>query len=150
MPSRLSNLPKFVDTGKGWLGRLRVRAFAWSLGIALATVAVIIFTTVSWVPVVGVAVAACVVTLNNIGQRLSKPTCYGCGKDLTGLVGGPSGIPCPNCGSLYQRNRLSRDQFEPTIASTSASASASAQTAQAAEPSARTSEKSRDKSSDLT
>jgi hypothetical protein len=114
MGKRLPKLPELMDTGRGWLGRLRLRAFTWVLGIGIATAAVILFTPISWVPAVGVAVAAAVVTMSKIADRLDKPTCYACGHDLQNQPDGEHGIRCPSCGGLHQgRRRLATGDVDP-------------------------------------
>lgn len=95
-------LLKLVDGRASWLGMLRLRAFAWLLAIGLAAVATLMLTTVSWVPVIGVAVAMAVVSLNTIASKLNRATCFSCGKDLSTLPLGPAGIACPRCGALHQ------------------------------------------------
>jgi predicted RNA-binding Zn-ribbon protein involved in translation (DUF1610 family) len=104
LPPTLANL---VDTGKGWLGHIRVRAMAWVLGIVLATAAVIMWTPVGWIPAVGVAAVAAVMTVSRLGHQLVKPVCYSCGHDLTGVADNEHGILCPTCGALHQGRRMS-------------------------------------------
>jgi hypothetical protein len=99
-------LEHLVDTGRGYFGRVRVKAFSLVLGIALAAAAVILWTPIGWVPVVGVAVAAAVVAVSSVAHRLTEPTCYQCGRNLSGLTGGEHGILCPGCGSLHQGRRM--------------------------------------------
>ena len=91
-----------VDTGRAWISSLRLRALIWVVGIALATTAAILLTSASWVPVVGVAIAAAAVSINKVAAKLSKPVCWGCGHDLTGVPVGEHGGLCPNCGSVHQ------------------------------------------------
>lgn len=93
---------QLVDTGHAWISGIRWRALAWVLGIALATTATVIFTGISVLPVIGVAAAAAVVSINRIAIRLNKPVCLGCGHDMTGQPIGPAGAACPACGSLHQ------------------------------------------------
>jgi hypothetical protein len=110
---KLPSIPQVVETGRSYLGKLRLRALGWSVGIALAAAAVIVWTPIGWVPAVSVAVAAAVVTLSRMATNLDKPTCYACGADLSGSPDGPQGIACPTCGSLHQgRRRLASDQFD--------------------------------------
>ncbi|MFT3684782.1 MAG: hypothetical protein QM783_07590 [Phycisphaerales bacterium] len=99
-------LEHLVDTGRGYFGRVRVKAFSWVLGIALAAAAVILWTGIGWVPVVGVAAVAAVVAVSRIGHRLTEPICYQCGRNLSGLSDGEHGIVCPGCGSLHQGRRM--------------------------------------------
>ncbi len=91
-----------VDTGAAFLSRVRVRAVLWIVGIGLCTWAAILLAGLSWVPVVGVAVAAAAATINKVAHRLDKPVCHGCGHDMRGEPLGPAGAVCPTCGSLHQ------------------------------------------------
>lgn len=95
-----------VDTGRGYFGRVRVKAFSLVAGIGLAAAAVLLWTSLAWVPVVGVAVVAAVVAVNRVGHRLTTPVCYNCGKDLAGMADGEHGIVCPGCGALHQGRRM--------------------------------------------
>jgi DNA-directed RNA polymerase subunit RPC12/RpoP len=95
-----------VDTGRGYFGRVRVRVFSLVLGIGLAATALVLWTPLGWVPVVGVAVAAAVVAVHRAGHRLIEPVCYHCGKELKGLPDGEHGILCPGCGALHQGRRM--------------------------------------------
>jgi len=95
-------LALLVDTGQAWISRLRLRALVWILGIALATTAMVLLTSVSWVPVVGVAVAAAAMSINKVASRLSKPTCWSCGHDLSAQPVNNWGAACPTCGALNQ------------------------------------------------
>ena len=91
-----------MKTTKAYFSRIRLRALAWLLGIALAAVATVAVSSVSWVPVVFGAVAAAAVSLSNTARRLSKPTCLECGIDLTGEPVGTYGIICRECGAIHQ------------------------------------------------
>lgn len=99
-------LEHLVDTGRGYFGRVRVKAFSVVAGIAIAAAAVIMWTPIGWVPVVGVATVAALMVVNRVGHRLTAPVCYNCGKDLRGLPDGEHGILCPGCGSLHQGRRM--------------------------------------------
>lgn len=110
----LPTIPNLVDTGRGYLGRLRLRALGWSLGFGLAAFAVIAWTPIGWVPVVSVAVAAAVMTMSRMATSLDKPLCYSCGADLAGVSDSPQGIACPSCGAVYQgRRRMASGQVDP-------------------------------------
>lgn len=95
-----------VDTGRGYFGRVRVKAFTLVAGIGLAAAALILWTGVAWVAVVPVAVAAAVMAVSRVGHRLTQPVCYNCGKSLSGIAAGEHGILCPGCGSLHQGRRM--------------------------------------------
>ncbi|MBL8759390.1 MAG: hypothetical protein JNK35_13275 [Phycisphaerae bacterium] len=94
-------LAHVVDTGTAWFSRIRWRALAWVLGIALAGGATVMMTG-AWVPVVGAAVVAAAVSINRVAARLSKPVCYACGEDLSGRPMAHLGVLCPSCGSIHQ------------------------------------------------
>lgn len=113
MPTKNRSIPtsvaELVESGRGaynWFGRLRLKAFSVVLGIALATAAVIMWTPVGWIPAVGVATVATVVTISRIAQKLTKPVCYSCAKDLSDQPDGEHGIVCPSCGALHQGRRM--------------------------------------------
>ncbi|MCU0689244.1 MAG: hypothetical protein MUE97_05850 [Phycisphaerales bacterium] len=90
---KIPSIPQVVETGRSYLGKLRLRALGWAVGIGLA--------------------AAAVISLSRVATNLDKPTCYACGTDLSGTPDGPQGIACPTCGSLHQgRRRLASDQFD--------------------------------------
>ena len=93
-------LSQLAQTGRSFIGGLRLRAFIWVLGIALCTFAAVTFGAISWIPAVGVAVAAAAMSLNKLAARLSRPTCMGCGHDLSGQVLATWGRVCPECGAL--------------------------------------------------
>jgi len=99
-------LEHLVDTGRGYFGRMRMKALSIAVGIALAATALVLWTPLGWVPVVGIAVWAAVVAVNRTGHRLTEPVCYHCGKELKGLPDGEHGILCPGCGALHQGRRM--------------------------------------------
>ncbi len=111
---KIGPIPQLIDTGKSYVGKLRIRAVAWTLGLGLAAAVLIVWTPIGWVPAVGVAVAAAVVTMSKMAARLDKPTCYACGHDLASVLDGPHGIACPSCGSLHQgRRRIATGSVDP-------------------------------------
>ncbi|MGD9690690.1 MAG: hypothetical protein AB7Q91_13500 [Phycisphaerales bacterium] len=91
-----------MEGGRAWISTIRWRAAAWVLGIALATVATVMFTGIAVLPAVGVAAAAAVMSINRVATRLAKPVCLGCGLDMTGQPMGPAGAACPSCGLIHQ------------------------------------------------
>ncbi|MCE2966857.1 MAG: hypothetical protein ACK5WB_09855 [Phycisphaerales bacterium] len=99
--SKQSNANLNIDTARAWLSRVRVRAAIFTLVIAGAAWAVVAFSALAWLPVVGVAVAAVVVSVNKVADRLTRPMCLSCGQDLTGQTLGPHGCVCPTCGALH-------------------------------------------------
>lgn len=80
----------------------RLRALAVLVGIGLGAFAIVSFAAAPIWPVIGVAVATAVVALNGITARLSTPTCWGCGHDLSGVAVGEHGATCPSCGSVSE------------------------------------------------
>lgn len=85
-----------------WMHRLRMRTMAWVVGLLLAGFTVASAFALPLLPVLGVAVAAAAVMVNQVASRLVQPTCYGCGRNIAGLKGGAYGVECPDCGSLTQ------------------------------------------------
>src|SRR5262245_25131557 len=94
--------PDSMKTPLAYFSRLRLRALALLLGIALASVATVALAGVSWVPVVVGAVAAVAVSLSQAAHRLSRPTCLECGVDLSKEPVGAHGIVCRHCGAVSQ------------------------------------------------
>lgn len=91
-----------MKTPIAYFSRLRLKALAWLLGIALACIATVAFSSVSWVPVLGMAVAAAAVSLSKTAHRLTKPTCLECGADVSGEPVGTYGRVCQACGAIHQ------------------------------------------------
>jgi len=83
-----------------WIQKVRLKALAWVAAIALAAVGAISIFAIPAIPVLGVAVAVVAVALNQLGHRLTQPTCYGCGSNLTGQTPGQYGIVCRGCGII--------------------------------------------------
>lgn len=83
-----------------WMHKVRLRVLALLVGMVLASVATVAFTTAPVWPVVGMAVAAAAYGVNKITSRLRHPTCWGCGGDLTREPAGSYGQICPKCGSI--------------------------------------------------
>ncbi|MCK6476948.1 MAG: hypothetical protein L6Q35_08970 [Phycisphaerales bacterium] len=85
-----------------WIHRIRLKALAWLVAIILAAVGAISFFAIPAIPALSVAVAVIAVALNQIGHRLTQPTCYGCGGDLSGRPPGQYGVVCSECGTINQ------------------------------------------------
>ncbi len=86
-----------------WVGRLRLKALAWIVGISLATIGAITVASLPWVPLVGAAVAAVAVSVTKTAGKLMKSSaCLNCGTDLTDEPPTAYGIACPRCGSISQ------------------------------------------------
>jgi predicted RNA-binding Zn-ribbon protein involved in translation (DUF1610 family) len=83
-----------------WIGWLKLRALAWTVAILAAIVAAIMMVGVPWLPVVGVGVAALVVSINKLAHRLDSPHCLACGHSLVNQPTGAHGIACPDCGAI--------------------------------------------------
>ena len=92
-----------VPTNTPWLQRLRLRSLWLLVGVGLTTLGVISLTAIPAWPVVGVAVAALALGLNNIAHRLSQPTCLSCGDSLSDAPRGEHGSICPKCGTISDR-----------------------------------------------
>lgn len=85
-----------------WIHKIRLKALAWIVAIAIAAIGAISLFAVPALPALGVAVAFVAVALNQLGHRLSQPTCYGCGEDLSGRDAGQYGVECAGCGTINQ------------------------------------------------
>ena len=85
-----------------WMHRVRMRALGWAVGLMLAGFGVAAAFTLPVLPVLGVAVAAAAVLVNQMAFRLIHPTCYGCGRDIAKISAGTYGVECPDCGSITQ------------------------------------------------
>ncbi len=86
-----------------WYGKMRLKILAYVVGLTLGALGIASLTTVPAWPVVGVAVAACVVMINRAAHRLSQPTCLGCGRDIAQLPTNEHGVACPGCGMVSRR-----------------------------------------------
>jgi hypothetical protein len=84
------------------MSRIRLRALALVLGIALFALGAISLTAIPAWPVVGVAVACAAVVVNRIAARLDHPICLACGHDIAGQPAGEHGVACSNCGAVNQ------------------------------------------------
>lgn len=79
-----------------------MKALAWVIAIALAAIGAISIFAIPALPALGVAVAVVAVALNQLGHRLTQPTCFGCGGDLSGKTPGTYGVVCSECGTINQ------------------------------------------------
>jgi predicted RNA-binding Zn-ribbon protein involved in translation (DUF1610 family) len=86
-----------------WMHKIRLRVLGLLVGLALAVIATISLTTVPAWPVIGVAFATLAIAVNKMTNRLSQPTCWGCGEDLAAADEGVYGAECPSCGYLTPR-----------------------------------------------
>lgn len=90
-----------------WMQRIRMRTLAFVIGLVVAGFGVAAAFTLPVLPVLGAAVVAAAVVVNQMGHRLVHPTCYGCGRDVAKLAAGTYGVECPDCGAITQvRPRL--------------------------------------------
>ncbi|MBL8764303.1 MAG: hypothetical protein JNM07_08540 [Phycisphaerae bacterium] len=89
-----------------WIDRIKMWTAVWVIGIAAASVSMIAWAGLPLLPVVGVAVAAFVVSFNKTANRLDRPTCLSCGYDLSGEPVGDHGAACPTCGAVNPRRPL--------------------------------------------
>jgi len=85
-----------------WMHRMRMRTLAFVVALVVAGLGVAAAFTLPVLPVLGVAVAAAAVVVNQMGYRLVHPTCYGCGRDVGQLAAGTYGVECPDCGAITQ------------------------------------------------
>lgn len=85
-----------------WMHRIRMRTLAFVVGLVIAGFGVAAAFTLPLLPVLGVAVAAAAVMVNQMAFRLVHPTCYGCGRDIAALASGSYGVECPDCGAITQ------------------------------------------------
>jgi len=83
-----------------WMAKLRLRVLAFVLGLVLAVIGILSLWAVPVWSVLGVAVAAAAVAVNSMTAKLSHPTCYACGLDLSETVAGDYGVACPQCGAV--------------------------------------------------
>ncbi len=92
------------DRTSQWLNKIRLRAMAVLVGVALAAIATIALTTIPAWPVVGVAFAAVAVCVNSMASRLNieRPLCLNCGSDISDQAPGTYGVICKSCGSINQ------------------------------------------------
>jgi hypothetical protein len=100
-----------------WMHKIRLRVLGLLLGLVLAAIAAVSFTTWPAWPVIGVAVATLAIAVNKMTTRLAQPVCWGCGTDISRATPGQYGVECPSCGSLTPQGvNLSwkRSPSEPT------------------------------------
>lgn len=85
-----------------WMQRIRLRVLALLVAVALVVIGTVSFAALPLWPVLGVAVAATVFVVSTITSRLSHPTCWSCGADLSGSPAGAYGAACARCGAISQ------------------------------------------------
>jgi len=83
-----------------WISSLKIKTALWLVAITLATFVSITLAGLPAIPMIGVAVAAAAVSISKLTLRLSHPTCFSCGRDLSSQPVGTHGIACPGCGSV--------------------------------------------------
>lgn len=88
--------------GMMWMHKMRLRALAMVVAVALAAIGVVSFAALPLWPVVGVAAATVVLMLNKMTAKLCQPVCWGCGHSIAGQPAGDYGVICPDCGALTQ------------------------------------------------
>lgn len=86
-----------------WLARLRVRVLALVIGGVLAALGVLSLTTFPAWGVWGVTVAAVAMAVHRVANKLSEPTCLGCGENIAKVPQGEHGAVCPHCGTICPR-----------------------------------------------
>jgi hypothetical protein len=95
--------------------RIRRRVLWIVAGVGVTTLALISWTALPALPVVGVAVAAIALVVNSMTSRLREPICLGCGGPTAGLPHGEHGVICPTCGHISSGMHLSEDPVGPTL-----------------------------------
>ncbi len=85
-----------------WFHKLRLRALAFGIGLALAAAGLISFLALPAAPVIGVAVATVAVVFNQFGSRATGKSCLGCGHNMSQAKSGTHGAMCPECGLINQ------------------------------------------------
>ena len=99
----LNSIRARVRRAVPWVGRLRLKALAWVVGISLATIGAITVASLPPLIVVGGAVAAVAVSVTKTANKLMKSSaCLHCGADLSDEPRTAYGIACPRCGSISQ------------------------------------------------
>ncbi|MBK7404150.1 MAG: hypothetical protein IPJ41_05840 [Phycisphaerales bacterium] len=83
-----------------WMSRIRLRVFAFVVGIAFTAIGLLSLTALPALPVVGVAFAAAAVAVNSMTSRLKHSICHGCGRPLGDTPSSQYGVVCRQCGSL--------------------------------------------------
>jgi hypothetical protein len=84
-------------------------------GVGVTALAVVSWTALPALPVVGVAVAAIALVVNRMTAGLRESVCLGCGQDVSQLPHGEHGVICPNCGHITSNMHLAEDPVGPTI-----------------------------------
>ncbi len=92
---------RLAHSGRSYLGRLRKRAFFWTVGLLAAGMATAAIIGGGWIPAVGTALAAAAVAVNRVASRMDRERCLQCGTDLTNRPVSPYGTACPQCGALH-------------------------------------------------
>lgn len=100
-PARAVRLSEAL--GVSWLARLRVRVLALVIGGVLAALGVLSLTTFPAWGVWGVTVAAVAMAVHRVANKLSEPTCLGCGENIAKVPQGEHGAVCPHCGTICPR-----------------------------------------------
>ncbi|MBX3364465.1 MAG: hypothetical protein KF866_06850 [Phycisphaeraceae bacterium] len=85
-----------------WYHKLRLRALAFVIGLAITAAGLISWLALPALPVIGVVFATAAVMLHNIGSRATGTSCLGCGHDLSSVRTGVHGSMCPECGLINQ------------------------------------------------
>lgn len=88
-----------------WLNRIKLRVLAAVLGIPLTAAALVIMLSpplwLTW-PIVGAAVAAVGMSIDQMTRGLAGHRCYHCGATLDPEQATGVGVVCSSCGSLNQ------------------------------------------------
>jgi Zn ribbon nucleic-acid-binding protein len=98
-----------------FLHKIRLRALAIVLGLALAVVGVVSLASAPLWPFIAGAVAIACVAVNSLASRLTHTVCIGCGTDLTHQPVGQYGAVCPSCGTIAQPAKLDGARLAETV-----------------------------------
>ncbi len=94
--------PAEMIAKRDWIRTLRRRALGVVVLVLLAATTAIALSGITWIPVVGVAIAGVAVAVHKITHRLHHyDVCLSCGQSLADEPEGVHGIACPRCGAVH-------------------------------------------------
>ncbi len=91
-----------------WFHRIRLRVLAILLAGTLAVIGVLTWAAVPPIAVMGAAVITVAAMVSSATSRLSSPTCWSCGEDLSEEPEGVHGRICSSCGAVDQHRPSTR------------------------------------------
>jgi hypothetical protein len=98
-----------------FLHQIRRKVLWVVVGVGVTTLAILSWTALPALPIVGVAVATIALVINTMTARLRQPICHGCGVSIAGLPHGEHGVICPDCGHITSGMHLAEDPVGPTL-----------------------------------